>query len=79
MPAAPSGKTGGLQAWERGAIVIPLALHGWVLYAGLFDAPELRFGFAGLPEELVMLVVASRRPASVIGVGPGYRPVVTNG
>jgi hypothetical protein len=26
---------------------------------------ELRFGFAGLPEEMVMLVVASRRPASV--------------
>jgi Activator of Hsp90 ATPase homolog 1-like protein len=26
---------------------------------------ELRFGFAGLPEEMVMRVVASRRPASV--------------
>lgn len=29
------------------------------------SAGELRFGFAGLPEEMVMLVVASRRPASV--------------
>lgn len=26
---------------------------------------ELRFGFAGLPEEMIMLVVASRRPAGV--------------
>ena len=26
---------------------------------------ELRFGFAGLPEEMIMLVVASDRPASV--------------
>lgn len=26
---------------------------------------ELRFGFAGLPEEMVMLVTASRRPDSV--------------
>jgi uncharacterized protein YndB with AHSA1/START domain len=26
---------------------------------------ELRFGFAGRPEEMVMLVVASRRPTSV--------------
>lgn len=26
---------------------------------------ELRFGFAGLPEEMIMLVAASRRPVSV--------------
>ena len=26
---------------------------------------ELRFGFAGLPEEMIMLVIASRRPVSV--------------
>lgn len=29
------------------------------------EGGELRFGFAGLPEEMTMLVVASRRPASV--------------
>ena len=26
---------------------------------------ELRLGFAGLPEEMIMLVIASRRPVSV--------------
>jgi uncharacterized protein YndB with AHSA1/START domain len=29
------------------------------------EGGELRFGFAGLPEEMTMLVVSSRRPASV--------------
>jgi len=36
----------GLQAWERAAILAPLALHGALLYSGVFAAPELRFGFA---------------------------------
>ena len=31
------------------------------------EGGELRFGFAGLPEEMTMLVVSSRRPASVSG------------
>ncbi|MFL6566630.1 MAG: hypothetical protein ACJ8G5_16950, partial [Burkholderiales bacterium] len=26
----------GLQSWERAAIVAPLALHGWLLYRGIF-------------------------------------------
>jgi ABC-type uncharacterized transport system permease subunit len=35
----------GLARWERAAILVPFALHTWLLYAGLFAAPELRFGF----------------------------------
>lgn len=35
----------GLARWERAAILVPLALHSWLLYDGLFAAPELRFGF----------------------------------
>jgi ABC-type uncharacterized transport system permease subunit len=35
----------GLARWERAAILVPLALHTWLLYDGLFAAPELRFGF----------------------------------
>jgi ABC-type uncharacterized transport system permease subunit len=56
--AAPAGRSGGLRAWERAAIVIPLALHGWTLYAGLFDAPELRFGFAQALSAMTWLAVA---------------------
>lgn len=36
----------GLAVAERAALLVPLALHAWLLYADLFLAPELRFGFA---------------------------------
>ncbi|MDX1375165.1 MAG: cytochrome c biogenesis protein CcsA [Burkholderiales bacterium] len=43
----------GLQSWERAAIVLPLALHGWTLADALFLSSPLRFGFA--PALSVML------------------------
>lgn len=36
----------GLRAWERTAILVPLAAHGGLLYAEMFARSELRFGFA---------------------------------
>jgi len=42
--AAPA--PGGLRGWERAAILVPLALHGGLLYAEVFARAELRFGFA---------------------------------
>jgi len=47
-PAAPASAAAapGLQAWERAAILLPLALHGGLLYAELFARSELRLGFA---------------------------------
>jgi ABC-type uncharacterized transport system permease subunit len=38
-------RAAGLARWERAAILVPFALHTWLLYHGLFAAPELRFGF----------------------------------
>jgi len=35
-----------MRAWERAAILLPLALHAWLLYAELFASSELRLGFA---------------------------------
>jgi len=50
QPASPapasSPAAGGLRGWERAAILLPLALHGGLLYAELFAPSELRFGFA---------------------------------
>ncbi|MHB8668907.1 MAG: cytochrome C assembly family protein [Burkholderiales bacterium] len=37
--------TGGI-SWERLAILAPFALHSYLLYANLFAAAELRFGFS---------------------------------
>lgn len=47
----------GLQAWERAALLVPLALHGWLLYDGVFSR-ELRFGFAQALSLMMLLGIA---------------------
>jgi ABC-type uncharacterized transport system permease subunit len=36
----------GIVSWERLAILAPFMLHSYLLYANLFEATELRFGFS---------------------------------
>lgn len=48
----------GLKPWERAAILVPLVLHGWLLYANLIAAPEFRFGFAQALSVVMFLGVA---------------------
>jgi ABC-type uncharacterized transport system permease subunit len=55
--AAARRSDGGLKAWERTAIVAPLVLHGWLLYEGIFVAPELNFGFAQALSAMLWLAV----------------------
>jgi ABC-type uncharacterized transport system permease subunit len=55
---APRAAPGGLAAWERAALLAPLALHGWLLWSEVFDAPELRFGFAQALSAMLWLGVA---------------------
>ena len=52
--AAPSG----LRSWERGALLAPLALHGWILYSSIVGESALRFGFAQALSATVWLGVA---------------------
>jgi len=47
----------GLRPWERAAILAPLALHGWLLYQGVFSG-ELRFGFAQALSVMMFLGLA---------------------
>jgi ABC-type uncharacterized transport system permease subunit len=49
---------GGLKAWERAALLLPLALHGGLLFEGIFAAPQLRFGFAQALSVMLWLAVA---------------------
>jgi ABC-type uncharacterized transport system permease subunit len=49
--------SGGLRGWERAAVFAALALHGWLLYDGIFAAPELRFGFAQALSVMTWLAV----------------------
>jgi ABC-type uncharacterized transport system permease subunit len=42
---AKAARTPGIARWERIAILVPLALHTWLLYRDLFAGEALRFGF----------------------------------
>ena len=70
----PAGKTG-LQAWERTAILVPLALHGWLLYEGIFSR-ELRFGFAQALSVMMFLAVALYWIESLFYSLEGMQPLV---
>jgi ABC-type uncharacterized transport system permease subunit len=65
----------GLTAWERGAILLPLALHGWLLYDGTF-ARELRFGFAQALSVMMFLGVALYWIESLFYSLEGMQPLV---
>ena len=55
--AKPEAAAPGLRGWERAAILLPLGLHGWLLYAEMFSSAELRFGFAYALSAMLWLAV----------------------
>lgn len=65
----------GLQGWERAAILVPLALHGWLLYLGVFSQ-ELRFGFAQALSVMMFLGVALYWIESLFYNLEGMQPLV---
>jgi ABC-type uncharacterized transport system permease subunit len=44
--ASAEAGSAGIVLWERVAMLAPFALHSYLLYANLFAAAELRFGFS---------------------------------
>ena len=54
---AGDGASAGIAFWERVAILAPFALHSYLLYAELFAAPELRFGFSQALSVMLWLTV----------------------
>ncbi len=64
-----------LQAWERAAILLPLALHGWILYSGIFGH-ELRFGFAQALSAMMFIGVALYWVESLFYDLEGMQPLV---
>ena len=71
-----SQKGGGLLGWERAAILVPLALHGWLLYDGIFAADTLRFGFAQALSVMTFLAVAVYWIESLFYPLDGMEPLV---
>jgi len=66
----------GLRAWERAAMLVPLGLHGGLLYAALFGAAELRFGFAQALSVMMFLGVALYWVESLFYSLEGMEPLV---
>jgi ABC-type uncharacterized transport system permease subunit len=64
-----------LEGWERAAILLPLGLHGWLLYHGVF-AKELRFGFAQALSVMMFLGVAVYWVESLFYDVEGMQPLV---
>jgi len=71
---ATDGKRG-LRAWERAAILVPAALHGWLLYDGVFSR-ELRFGFAQALSVMMLVGVALYWIESLFYELEGMQPLV---
>lgn len=44
-PHASTGGGGGMSSLERTALLLPMLLHGWLLYRDLIAPAQLRFGF----------------------------------
>ena len=55
---------------------LPLGLHGWLLYDGIFVAPELRFGFAQALSVMTWLAVLAYWIESLFYHLDGMEPLV---
>jgi ABC-type uncharacterized transport system permease subunit len=75
VPAGAASQ-GALGAAERAAILVPLALHGALLYQGSFGAPELRFGFAPALSAMLWLAVLIYWIESLFFSLVGMQPLV---
>ena len=64
-----------MRGWERAAILAPLALHGWLVYSGIFDR-ELRFGFAQALSVMMFIGVALYWVESLFYELEGMQPLV---
>ncbi len=49
---------GRMMAWERAALLVPIALHGWLLHQDLVAPEQLRFGFGQALSVMLWLGVA---------------------
>jgi ABC-type uncharacterized transport system permease subunit len=56
-PPVGTAASSGPRPWERAALLVPLALHAFLLYSELFAPPELRFGFAQALSTMLWLAV----------------------
>jgi len=73
---APAPARAGLTILERALLLAPLALHGWLLYAEIFLAPQLRFGFAQALSAMLWLGVLIYWTESLFLRLDGFEPLL---
>ena len=56
-PAGREALKGGLKEWERAVILLPLAMHGWLLYTDVVAPAQPHFGFAHALSAMLWLAV----------------------
>ena len=66
----------GLAAWERAALLVPLALHGWLLTLDLIAPDQPRFGFGQALSVMLWLGVAIYWAESLFYNLDGMLPLV---
>ena len=66
----------GLAAWERAMLLLPLALHGWLLYLDLIAPDQPRFGFGQALSVMLWLGVAIYWAESLFYNLDGMLPLV---
>lgn len=67
---------GGMAAWERAALLVPLALHGWLLHQDLIAPEQLRFGFGQALSVMLWLGVTIYWIESLFYSLDGMQPLV---
>jgi ABC-type uncharacterized transport system permease subunit len=67
---------GGMAAWERAALLAPLALHGWLLHQDLVAPEQLRFGFGQALSVMLWLGVTIYWVESLFYSLDGMQPLV---
>jgi len=67
---------GGIAAWERAALLVPLVLHGWLLHQDLVAPEQLRFGFGQALSVMLWLGVTIYWVESLFYSLDGMQPLV---
>lgn len=70
------GQTAALSAGERSAILLPWAVHSYLLWTVLFGTPELRFGFGHALSAMLWLAVTIYWLENLVVRVEGMQPLV---
>jgi ABC-type uncharacterized transport system permease subunit len=68
--------TSGMAGWERGALLLPLALHAWLLQLDLIAPAQPRFGFGQALSVMLWLAVVIYWVESLFHNLEGMQPLV---